>query len=229
MYLMVMRLGKDEAYYGWLAVNYLVILQGIGYGQEGCIDGHGKRIKRTVGALDWGGESLEIAFEEELIHTKSFSEIGANGILTLLLHHLLQSSSNHTYVFNPCFPLDYKEERDGVSYVGTGNVYSLSNSDFQLSQCESIVSALCQCNERESDICHLQELPLAYTSHSFFGMSLLFYVADFLSFVENRVTGNGNSSAEYQRYDELSISNRLQLLQTLSWKQDWIIEFILVT
>lgn len=86
-----------------------------------------------------------------------------------------------------------------------------------MSQCESIVSALCQCNERESDICHLQELPLAYTSHSFFGMSLLFYVADFLSFVENRVTGNGNSSAEYQRYDELSISNRLQLLQTLSW------------
>jgi len=78
-----------------------------------------------VGAMDWGGESLEMAFEEEHVYTHSFSEIGANGVLTLILTHLLQSSSNHTYVRNPCFPLGYSEERDGVLYVGTGEVVFL--------------------------------------------------------------------------------------------------------
>ncbi|KAK8798059.1 hypothetical protein WA171_005586, partial [Blastocystis sp. BT1] len=189
--------GSDEAYYGWLAVNYL----------EGCIDGNGKRVKRTVGAMDWGGESLEMAFEEEHVYTHSFSEIGANGVLTLILTHLLQSSSNHTYVRNPCFPLGYSEERDGVLYVGTG----------ELNRCESVVSTLFRCGERESDICHLQQLSIAQSNQSFFGMSLLFYVADFLYFVENKVTGRGTGSAEYQYFDELSFRNRLQLLLFLSW------------
>ena len=59
--------------------------------------------------MDWGGESLEMAFEEEHVYTHSFSEIGANGVLTLILTHLLQSSSNHTYVLNPCFAFGYSE------------------------------------------------------------------------------------------------------------------------
>ena len=75
-----------------------------------------------MGALDWGGESLEIAFEKEHVYTHSFSEIGANGVLTLILAQLLQTSSNRTHVRNPCFPLDYNEERDGIQYIGTGDV-----------------------------------------------------------------------------------------------------------
>ena len=85
-------------------------------------------------------------------------------------------------------------------------------------ECESVVTTLFQCKKKESDICRLQQLSLGETNQSYFGMSLLFYVADFLSFVENKLTGRGAISAEYQNFDELSFRNRLKLLQSLSWK-----------
>lgn len=45
--------GKDEAYYGWLAANYL----------GGSISANLKRLKETLGSLDLGGASTQILFE----------------------------------------------------------------------------------------------------------------------------------------------------------------------
>lgn len=52
----------------------------------------------------------------------------------------------------------------------------------------------------------------------FYGMSLLFYVADYLAFVEKEVNGAGSGSAENTRFDSSVFGRQLQVVNALSWK-----------
>ena len=65
-----------------------------------------------------------------------------------------------------------------------------------------------------SQYCSLQ-LP---TERRFYGMSLLFYVADYLAFVEKEVNGVGSGSAENVRFDITILNRQLQVVHALSWK-----------
>ena len=89
----------------------------------------------SVGAMDLGGESLELTFYHTQLVTKSFASMGANDILESLLNYLSQkfasdpilsssssSSSSPHSIPNPCFPKGYSEKWNEVVYVGTGEV-----------------------------------------------------------------------------------------------------------
>ena len=52
----------------------------------------------------------------------------------------------------------------------------------------------------------------------FYGMSLLFYVADYLAFVEKEVKGSGSGSAENTRFDSAVFDRQLQMVSELTWK-----------
>ena len=92
----------------------------------------------SVGAMDLGGESLELTFYHAQLVTKSFAYMGANDILESLLSYLAQrfasdaissslsslssSSSSPRSIPNPCFPKGYSEKWNEVVYIGTGEV-----------------------------------------------------------------------------------------------------------
>ena len=62
-----------------------------------------------------------------------------------------------------------------------------------------------------------RSLPLPADSQ-FYGMSLLFYVADYLAFVENKVNGSGSGSAENTRFDSSVFARQLEIVNALTWK-----------
>lgn len=60
--------GKDEAFYGWLAANFL----------GGSVTAKLTRVKNTIGSLDLGGASTQILFEPE--ETKLTDPLDPNNV-----------------------------------------------------------------------------------------------------------------------------------------------------
>ena len=133
-----------ESHFGWLAVNHLSNVSCVQHllikGDEqvddaGNEEGGNERIEQasvsqkgktdisqaeqTVGSLDLGGASLEIAFlsNESTLVTRSFSSLGADQLRRRLLQQLKEHRHSH-----PCYPTGFEESYEGHHVVGTGDV-----------------------------------------------------------------------------------------------------------
>jgi len=56
------------------------------------------------------------------------------------------------------------------------------------------------------------------TDKQFYGMSLLFYVADYLAFFEHKVNESGSGSAENSRFDSSVFDRQLEIVNAMTWK-----------
>ena len=77
--------------------------------------------EQTVGSLDLGGASLEIAFlssESQTLVTRSFSSLGADQLRRRLLQQLKKEHRDS----HPCYPAGFEESYEGHRVVGTGDV-----------------------------------------------------------------------------------------------------------
>nr|XP_033496318.1 ectonucleoside triphosphate diphosphohydrolase 3 [Epinephelus lanceolatus] len=110
--------GEEEGLYGWITVNYLMgnFLEKNIWNTYVHPDG-----KETVGSMDLGGASTQIAFAvpDELkgpdymhvklygypynVYTHSFLCYGKNEAEKRVLDKIVQESSNPSYIINPCF------------------------------------------------------------------------------------------------------------------------------
>lgn len=107
-YVQSSHVGEMESRFGWLAVNHLA---------------HSSS-NLTVGSIDLGGASLEIAFlpkGSQDVHTPSFSSLGADPMRLHILNYLQKEDRNE----NPCYPQGYEEDFNGRRIVGTSDVPSL--------------------------------------------------------------------------------------------------------
>ena len=134
-----------ESHFGWLAVNHLSNVSYVQHlpikGDEqvdgaGNEEGGNERIEQasvsqkgktdtsqteqTVGSLDLGGASLEIAFlsNESTLVTRSFSSLGADQLRRRLLQQLKKEHRDS----HPCYPAGFEESYEGHHVVGTGDV-----------------------------------------------------------------------------------------------------------
>ncbi|XP_031156736.1 ectonucleoside triphosphate diphosphohydrolase 2-like isoform X1 [Sander lucioperca] len=114
--------GQEEGAYGWVTVNYL-LENFVKYDFVGRWLNPGRA---TIGALDLGGASTQIAFETsekvenkdnamELklygqtyrIYTQSFLCYGQDQFLRKLLAHLIKTEGVKPQVSNPCYPQQF--------------------------------------------------------------------------------------------------------------------------
>ena len=131
-----------ESHFGWLAVNHLSNVSHLLIEEDEQVDGAGneeggkKRIEQesvsqkgktdtsqaeqTVGSLDLGGASLEIAFlsNESTLVTRSFSSLGADQLRRCLLQQLKKEHRDS----HPCYPAGFEESYEEHRVVGTGDV-----------------------------------------------------------------------------------------------------------
>ena len=134
-----------ESHFGWLAVNHLsnasrvqhLLIKGdeqvdgawdeqasnarveqASASQEGKTDI--SQTEQTIGSLDLGGASLEIAFlsNESTLVTRSFSSLGADQLRRRLLQQLKKEHRDS----HPCYPAGFEESYEGHHVVGTGDV-----------------------------------------------------------------------------------------------------------
>ena len=134
-----------ESHFGWLAVNHLSNVSYVQHllievdeqtggawdeqtsnerderesaSQEGKADT--SQTEQTVGSLDLGGASLEIAFlsSESTLVTRSFSSLGADQLRRRLLQQLKKEHRD----IHPCYPTGFEESYEGHRVVGTGDV-----------------------------------------------------------------------------------------------------------
>ncbi len=134
-----------ESHFGWLAVNHFSNVSRVHHlpikgdeqaGGAGNEEGGNERIdqasvsqkgktdisqaEQTVGSLDLGGASLEIAFlsNESTLVTRSFSSLGADQLRRRLLQQLKKEHRDS----HPCYPAGFEESYEGHHVVGTGDV-----------------------------------------------------------------------------------------------------------
>ncbi|XP_034730795.1 ectonucleoside triphosphate diphosphohydrolase 3 [Etheostoma cragini] len=111
--------GQEEGLYGWVTVNYLMdnFLEKNLWNTYVRPEG-----KNTVGSMDLGGASTQIAFavQDDLsgpdylhvklygypynVYTHSFLCYGKNEAEKRVLDKVVQESSDPTYIKNPCYP-----------------------------------------------------------------------------------------------------------------------------
>lgn len=131
-----------ESHFGWLAVNHLSNVSHLLIEEDEQVDGAGNeeggkerieqesasqkgktdisQAEQTVGSLDLGGASLEIAFlsSESTLVTRSFSSLGADQLRRRLLQQLKKEHRNS----HPCYPAGFEESYEEHRVVGTGDV-----------------------------------------------------------------------------------------------------------
>ncbi|XP_036931147.1 ectonucleoside triphosphate diphosphohydrolase 3-like [Acanthopagrus latus] len=114
--------GQEEGLYGWVTVNYLMgnLIEKNMWNAYIRPDG-----AKTVGSMDLGGASTQIAFAitDNLtgpdymsiklygypynVYTHSFLCYGNSEVEKRILDKIIQESSNPAYIINPCFPEGY--------------------------------------------------------------------------------------------------------------------------
>lgn len=160
--------GIEEGVFGWLSVNHLL----------------GKFVKNlpTVGALDMGGASFQIALEvakgEKPLHTvtlgsktiplyaHSYLGYGANEAVDSITRSIIAVAPNDT-IQHPCYPKGYKTtfKKKGINIIGTG--------DFE--KCSSLAEQILLEASHFVSI----EVPSLSRTNDFVAMASFFYANDF--------------------------------------------------
>ena len=182
--------GELEAVYGWLTVNVLKsrITPSLKYTTE-----------PTIGSLDLGGESTQIAYQyrsqregesvdiQHDLFSKSFLSFGAKEAQFRFENYILSNREafrdendnrqNRLHVPNPCNNVGVigdSKVYEGLYHEGTGN----------LDRCEAILTQLIrgdtECTDTVHSKCSLWSLKIPSMEGDFVGMSLYFFVVDFV-------------------------------------------------
>ena len=165
--------GIEEGIYGWLSVNHLL--------------GKFTKGQTTVGALDMGGASKQIAVQiDERVRTPSehvvdlgytriklfahsYLGYGANEALKTVSAHLRgKVSAGETYE-NPCYPPGYTGEEKGYTINGTG----------KYDECVDLVRNVLIADESFSSV----KIPEG--TDEYVAMASFFYLNDFLKLPQN--------------------------------------------
>lgn len=182
--------GEMEALYGWITVNVL----------NGRITPSLKYTRQsTIGSLDLGGESTQIAYqyskrrEGEKINFDtdlffhSFLSFGAKEAQFRYENYILSnreafrdapdSRSNRLHIPNPCNNeglLESTTTYEDLVHEGTGN----------FDKCESILAQLIRgdtpCKDTQEKKCSIWSMHIPSAKVNFIGMSLYFFVVDFV-------------------------------------------------
>ena len=166
--------GIEEGVYGWLSVNHL--LNRFDYG------------KSTVGALDMGGASFQIAIQvppdatSNSLHNVTVGKLH----LTLFAHSYLGYGVNQAlwkitssiaavldtdYIQNPCVQNGYRTEMEGISVEGTGN----------FTACSKLIEAMLLKSPEYATI----QIPNLEDVRRFIAMASFYYVNKALNLPEN--------------------------------------------
>ncbi|CAI5663105.1 unnamed protein product [Oreochromis niloticus] len=122
--------GQEEGLYGWITVNYLMG----NLVEKNVWNAYVRpRGAKTVGSMDLGGASTQIAFavQDDLkgqdylrvklygypynVYTHSFLCYGKNEAGKLVLEKLVQQSSNPKNIANPCYPKGFNTTKKASS------------------------------------------------------------------------------------------------------------------
>ena len=189
--------GIEEGVYGWLSVNHL--LNRFDYG------------KTTVGALDMGGASFQIAIQVPSDATSNSLHNVTVGKqhLTLFAHSYLGYGVNQALwkitssidavldtdqIQNPCVQNDYRTEMDGIFVEGTGN----------FSACSKLIDTMLLKSPEYATI----QIPNLEDVRRFVAMASFYYVNKALKLPEN------SSFKELkERSEELCSKSYFQLLE----------------
>ena len=160
--------GIEEGIYGWLSVNHLL--------------GNFVNKNPTVGALDMGGASFQVALEvsegQTPVHTvtiggkriniyaHSYLGYGANEALKSITRSLYAVFGSSTQPFeHPCYNHGYNGSYRGVAFTGTG--------DF--SKCSTFIREILLQASPFSSV----EIPSLDTTNSFVAMASFYYINSF--------------------------------------------------
>lgn len=189
--------GNDEAFYAWLAANYL----------GGTISVSLKRIKlETIGALDLGGGSTQILFETEFvdrldkpistknIFIKSFLGSGAQEMYDKFIQNELSGNSK-SFILEPCLYKGYVEKHPNYSDIkvkGSGNYTECRNNlyDYIYSQFDS-------------DLINTQ---IPALKGKFYAMSLYFYAVHSIQSFTGLVNVDTNSTYTINQIEDATKS-----------------------
>lgn len=166
--------GLEEGVFGWLSVNHL-----LGNFQSG---------QPTVGALDMGGASFQIALEvgksEKPRHTvtigskviplyaHSYLGYGANEALKTITRAMMAVlPPSDKPLKHPCYPSQLEGEYKGRKFVGTG--------DFE--QCSALTDEILL----QSSVFASIEVPSLKTTNEFVGMASFYYLNKALNLKED--------------------------------------------
>lgn len=189
--------GIEEGIFGWISVNHLL--------------GNFMNNKPTVGALDMGGASFQIALEVSStekplqvvkigpqrfpMYSYSYLGYGANEALKSVTRSLYAITPKNENEFkHPCYPKNFKDKYKDRSFVGTGDFEECSSlADQILLQATSFLSI---------------QVPSLSTTNEFVAMSSFFYANDFLklsptsSLEELKKASSEFCSTDYDEYSK---------------------------
>jgi len=160
--------GIEEGVYGWLSVNHLL--------------GHFINNRPTVGALDLGGASFQIAMQlddTEASSSKYYVTIGNKRIVVFAHSYLgygvdvssrtisksISAVMRNDTVINPCFPNGYTGVSGKINVVGTG--------DFE--HCSSLIEKIMV----QSPGFEAVNIPTLQKRNEFVGMANLYFANEF--------------------------------------------------
>lgn len=202
--------GIEEGIFGWVSVNHLL--------------GNFINNRPTVGALDMGGASFQIALEVSPkekplqivkigpkrfpMYAYSYLGYGANEALKSVTRALYAiTPKSETEFKHPCYPKNFKDKYKTRSFVGTG--------DFD--EC----SALAEQILLEATTFLSIQVPSLSTTNKFVAMSSFYYANDFLKLSPTSSLGElKKSSSEFcsTDYNEYSKENKVnEYTPTYCW------------
>ncbi|EEB08519.1 nucleoside diphosphatase Ynd1 [Schizosaccharomyces japonicus yFS275] len=171
--------GKTEGLYGWLAVNYLL----------GHLD---PKSNQTVGFLDMGGASAQVAFEAPVEKYSNYSDVlshiqlgllngghldydvflttwlgfGANEARRRYYEQLLSSARDKSETLSdPCSHKNHHFSMNGASFVGTGDIQKC------VSQMNPLLQKTLPCNRDPCLFGGVHVPPIDFNSTEFIGVS----------------------------------------------------------
>ncbi|KAI3360826.1 hypothetical protein L3Q82_013048, partial [Scortum barcoo] len=194
--------GQEEGLYGWVTVNYLMgnFLEKNLWNTYVHPEG-----SKTVGSMDLGGASTQIAFAVEddfrganymqvrlygypyNVYTHSFLCYGKNEAEKRILDKVVQASSDPTYVVNPCYPEGFNITMKASLIYNTECTrkpknYSLDQTFFFVgtnnsNECESVVKSIFDFETCSSSQCSFNGVEQPPVTGDFMAYAGFFYTA----------------------------------------------------
>ncbi|CAG12920.1 unnamed protein product, partial [Tetraodon nigroviridis] len=192
--------GQEEGLYGWVTVNYLMgNFQNL---WNAYIKPEGSK---TVGSMDLGGASTQIAFavQDELtgsdymhiklygysynVYTHSYLCYGKNEAEKMILDRVVQASSDPSNITNPCYPKGMNTtmmasaiyetpcNKKPQNYTPNQELFMVGSGDSDV--CETLVKSIFDFKSCSSSQCSFNGVEQPPVSGDFLAYAGYFYVA----------------------------------------------------
>ncbi|XP_061772216.1 ectonucleoside triphosphate diphosphohydrolase 3 isoform X2 [Nerophis ophidion] len=238
--------GQEEGLYGWITVNYLLD----NFLEKNILNKYvHPQASKTMGSMDLGGASTQIAFaaEDELmgpdymhiklygynynVYSHSFLCYGKNEAEKRILDKIIQGSSNHVNITNPCYPVDYEMTHSASTIYDTECTKKPKNynPDEQYhmvgvgdsNQCRKVVESIFDFSPCSSAHCSFNKVEQPPVTGEFSAYAGYFFIARAL------LMNNDTEEVTPSEYDEFN--NKINQLCSTPWsvlktEKHWVIE-----